>query len=537
MGKIFDYLSGGIPGGAYILFFVLLAVQLTFMNLKKSGLVGKKDGLKKQIIYSFSILVIYIILWFSFKPPLPRIRVIVLPSKEGNVFKLNDKSVEFVELVNRAALNNQAKKYMIHRWPWLYETIGKDSVAYYQSWLNCAERMQPGVIIESSVEENGRLNCKVRFLNNGEDKVLEFSGQPSKVLNNIDDEIDLFKDKVVNLPEIQAQYLQAKLAYLEGQFEQVEALLENSDDTYSIELLAAAYVKKGRMMKIDRERAKYTKVVNPDLNKARTLLYSLIKKRKDMAETAFLLGRIAQWEEKFEDANTFLKKAISDDPYNSRTYYAISFLLSSRFKELGFDRRDQILEKALYLDPGYRSAVLELAQHYYQSSSGSPSSAGITKAMETIRRYLHIKPKDPMVLSALASILTKTKKLDEALAIYKELQKRFPNDSNSYYDIGTILFYKKEYRKALNNYLKAIKIDQNLNSYLMAGFSYRELGVNDSALYYYRERVRRKTGDDDIYAAEAMKGIRIILQEQNQGNEMKEVGSRKEDVRKKTDEK
>jgi tetratricopeptide (TPR) repeat protein len=537
MGKILDYLSGGIPGGAYILFFVLLAVQLTFMNLKKSALIGKKEGLKKQLIYSSVIIVIYIILWFSFKPPLPRIRVIVLPSKEGSTFKLNDKSIQFTELVERTALNNQGKKYLIHRLPWLYETIGKDSVLYYQSWLDCAKRMKPGVIIESSVDENGRLNCKVHILNNGEDKTLEFSGQPFEVLNNIDDKIDLFKDNIANLPEIQAQYLQAKLAYLGGHFAKVDSLLENSEDTYTVELRAAALVAKGRMMKIDRERAKYTKIVNPDLDKARKLLYSLIKKRRDMAETAFLLGRIAQWEEKFEDANTFLKKALSDDPYNSRIYYAISFLLSSRFKELGFERRDQILEKALYLDPGYRNAVLELAQHYYQSSSGSPSSAGIAKAMETIRRYLYIKPNDPMVLSALASILTKTKKLNEALTIYKELQKRFPNDSNSYYDIGTILFYKREYRQALNNFLQAIKINENLDSYLMAGFSYRELGINDSALYYYRERVRRKTGDDDIYAAEAMKGIRIILQEQEQGSKKEDVGSGKEEVRKKTDKK
>jgi hypothetical protein len=64
----------------------------------------------------------------------------------------------------------------------------------------------------------------------------------------------------------------------------------------------------------------------------------------------------------------------------------------------------------------------------------------------------------------------------------------------------------------------------------MAGFSYRELGINDSALYYYRERVRRKTGDDDIYAAEAMKGIRIILQEQEQGSKKEEVGSKKDEV-------
>ena len=232
-----------------------------------------------------------------------------------------------------------------------------------------------------------------------------------------------------------------------------------------------------------------------------------------------MLGRIAQYDEKFEDANTFLKKALAEDLYNSRIYYAISFLLSSRFKELGFDRRDQILEKALYLDPGYRNAVLELSQYYYDNSSGSPSSAGITKARTTIKRYLQIKPNDPLILSSLASILLKTKKLDEAMEIFKELKERFPNDSDTYYNVGTIYFYKKMKQEALSNFLQAIDIDQNLDAYLMAGFVYRQLGNNDSALYYYRERVKRKSGDDDIFAVEAMKGIRSILQENDKKNE------------------
>jgi tetratricopeptide (TPR) repeat protein len=516
MEKILDFLSGGIPGGIYILSFILLAIQLTFMNLKKSGLVEKRAGLKKQIIYSFAVILIYSVVWFALRPPLPRVRVIVLPSRQEGAFKLDSESVRFAELVDRAAFNNQGKKYIVHRWNWLYETIGKDSADSYRAWAGCAKRMDAGVIIESSIKEDGSLSCTIHLRSDDSSPVL-LTGKPIELLRKINDKIDLFKNDVYSLKPIPAVYLQAKLQCLAANYDEVEKLLEGSDDAKSIELRACALIRKGKKKKIDREKAKYIKINNPDINKAKSLLFSLIKRREDTPETAYLLGRIAQWEEKFEDANTFLKKALSEDLYNSRIYYAISFFLSSRLKELGFERRDQILEKALYLDPGFRNAVLELAQHYYRSSSGSPSSAGIGKAKDIIYRYLHIKPNDPQVLSNLASILTKTKKLDEALGIYKELQKRFPDDSNTYYDIGTIYFYKKEYRKALKNYLQAIKIDNNLDAYLMAGFSYRQLAMNDSALYYYRERVKRKTGDDDKYALEAMKGIRIILNEKANG--------------------
>ena len=85
---------------------------------------------------------------------------------------------------------------------------------------------------------------------------------------------------------------------------------------------------------------------------------------------------------------------------------------------------------------------------------------------------------------------------------------------------------KKEYRKALPYFLKAIEIDQNLDSYLYAGITYRLLGNNKMALKYYRERVRRKTGDDDYYALQAMKGIQIILADSLKKTKQQETNTR-----------
>ena len=38
----------------------------------------------------------------------------------------------------------------------------------------------------------------------------------------------------------------------------------------------------------------------------------------------------------------------------------------------------------------------------------------------------------------------------------------------------------------------------------------------DQALYHFRERVKRKSGDEDEYAKQAMQGIRLILESQNE---------------------
>ena len=74
-----------------------------------------------------------------------------------------------------------------------------------------------------------------------------------------------------------------------------------------------------------------------------------------------------------------------------------------------------------------------------------------------------------------------------------------------------VYFYKKEYQIAIDQFLKAIEIDENLNAFLYAGITYRMMEENQLALDYYRERIRRKTGDGDRWAKEAMKGVRKIL--------------------------
>jgi len=115
------------------------------------------------------------------------------------------------------------------------------------------------------------------------------------------------------------------------------------------------------------------------------------------------------------------------------------------------------------------------------------------------------------MLSLLGTLYLKTQRFDEAEKVFAGLLQRFPQSSNSYYDMGVVCFMKKEYRKALPYFLKAIAMDQNLDAYLYAGITYRLLGQNKKALHYYRERIRRSSGADDKFAKEAMKGIRIIL--------------------------
>ena len=194
-------------------------------------------------------------------------------------------------------------------------------------------------------------------------------------------------------------------------------------------------------------------------------------------------------------------------------HLALSYLLTERLLPLGYHNRVEILNRAVSLDPGFSTAVYELAKEYFESGTGTPTGTGTTLAINTMEKFFKIKNDEPRILALLASVYLRISRIDDAHKLFDKLMEMFPNDSDNYYNLGIVYFQKKEFAKALDYFLKAIDIDENIDSYLYAAVIFRELGDKENALKYFRERVKRMTGEDDQYAREAMQGIRTVLEE------------------------
>ncbi len=506
MEKAITFLSGQVPGGILVLLLVLLVINLIFSFFKSSKLTDSDRSRKGRWVYSLSAIMIYIAVWLATQPPKPQIRLIVLPEQPVESGKLTSESFEFTEGFQRTALTHLNKRYLLHRWQWMFETIGQDSSFYYANWVQLAKALKAGALLIPRKEKES-YRCVLVL---GKDSTMFRAPTLSGVLKQVARKSGLFK-AAASFPEVSADYLLAKTELLKKRLDHVIQLTAHTNDPRLLLCRAAAFVKKGMQKKIDRERAKYVPVTNPDFIQANTILIQSIKDKSDTPETAYWLGQIAIYNQNFTKAEVFLKKALVEDPTNPRIHLALSYLLPERLHEFGYQTRVDILKKAVYLDPGFREAVYQLADEYYTSGSGTETGYGTTQAKKVIENFLKIKKNDVNILSLLGSIELKLDHFDEALAIYSKLRKMLPNHSNSYYNLGIVYFMKKEYKTALPYFLKAIQMDHNLDSYLYAGLTYRMLGDNQKALEYYRERVRRKTGDDDKWAKEAMKGIRIIL--------------------------
>ncbi|MBN2424370.1 MAG: tetratricopeptide repeat protein [Calditrichaceae bacterium] len=522
MSDLYNFISGGIPGGFFILIIALLIVNLTLLFFKSSKLLDPDKVLKKAIRFSILIVVIYIGFWFFLRPPLPQIRIIVLPGiGENKNMSLSADNFELPEKFQQIAFDNLTRRFIFHRWEWLFETIDDDSLQSPGIWKKTALSLKPGILIEP-VKEGNQWKCLVHSRIENEEETQMFyvpaGFSEASVLNELNDEYDLFNDLYKLSLNFYTEVLQAKIEINRKRIDNALKIIEKDTSLAANLIKAEALVKKGLKVVIDREKAKYIEEKNEYFEKAKSLLHNLRRKRFEQYKVAYLLGRIAWREEDYNNADLYLKTALSFDPTNPRIHYGLSFLHYTRFQELGYKNRIELLEKAVYLDPGFRNAVYELANDYYRSGTGTQIGMGTNLAMKTIEDYLKISGGDGQILSLLGSIYIKIQKFDEALEVFTGLKERYPQDSNMVYNIGIVHYFKKDYKQALACFLKAIEMDGNLDSYLYAGIIYKETGDYDKALHYFRQRVRLKTGDDDKYAKEAMAGIRKVRELKNAGN-------------------
>lgn len=462
---------------------------------------------KNRLTYSLALLMVYTGIWLATQPPRPQIRIIVMPAiSEEAPFAADARSFELAELFRQNAPQALQPKYLLHRWTWLYETIGADSLDFFAQWKRTAQALHPGIIIQPYYRNAG-LSCSV--VADGDS--LYFKATDAKaLLQRIKQKTGLFKEHSV-LRQKDLGNLNLRLLLIENKNDRVIRAAASDTSLETMQLVAEAHVRKGLRRPIDREKAKYMKIENPDFQQAKRIYSKVIKAGADTPETAYWLGRMAIYDQVYTRAEIFLKKAFVEDPSNARILLQLSYLHPDRLKEFGYNSRIDILKKAVYLDPGYREGVFQLAREYYDSGTGTPSGTGTTMARQTIETFLKINRDDLKILSLLATLELKLGYYNTAYQLYSKIAARQPEVSNSWYNLGVVYFMQKKYQKALRQFLKAISIDQNRDAYLYAGITYRMLGENEKALHYYRERIRRKTGDDDKWAREAMKGIRKIL--------------------------
>lgn len=218
-------------------------------------------------------------------------------------------------------------------------------------------------------------------------------------------------------------------------------------------------------------------------------------------------------EKQFGDAEVFLKSAFADNPFDAEILENLSHLHPSRYKDLKFRGKNGILEKILIYCPLYEDILIEFVERLLKISSfhGEPP----VKVREYLQRYLELNPASPVAWNLLGKFYYLTFRNPEALQAFFKADSLEPDNALVQFNIGVVYHKLKNLDEAEKYFKKAIAINDYLDAHLYLGEIYYERGEYEKALKEFRYRVAHKTGPDDEYALEAMKGIRKCLEALN----------------------
>jgi len=512
MNSFLNLLSGQVPGGILLFLLILFIVNLTLFFFYRGSKFFSKEQYKKKAINSSGFLIVsYIAMWFILRPvPIPE-SILFVPFQDGE-------KTEYVlsEILEQRIKDNLSKDFRLHRWEWLYQTCDLDSIEFQNYRDHVARKLKIGIIVSEKKISEYAMEVIAYRGNDELSKQFNFNSYTNlseQMIAWLDSNFEIQNEDKNLQPYTEMDFVtltKSKLRYLNKDYNAALKLLKNNPE---FDLLKSMInLRLGIEELQNKKKSDFKDEDNKYFNKVLQNLLPIAREGNDTAVLNRILGELYLFDGQYEKAEIFHKKSLIQDPYDSRTYYNLYFLHKDRIEELGFKNRDEVLKKAVQLDNGFVHAIHDLANEYFRTGTASSTGKGTTYATETLNNFLKINKTNPKILNLLANIYLQIKETEKAINIYNKLISLGTITGEVYYNLGIGYFHLKDYPNAESAFQKSIQLNDYPDSYLYLGAINRLKGDKQKALYYYRERIKRQT-KDDLYAKEAMKGIRLILSE------------------------
>lgn len=253
------------------------------------------------------------------------------------------------------------------------------------------------------------------------------------------------------------------------------------------------------------------------LSKARSFLKDLLRQNLEQKiEDDFLSNMLAESyliEENFGEAEVFLKNAYVENRFNIYVLENLTYLHPSRYKDLGFKDQYQLYERIVNLCPIYADVLVKYIEKLLKVTP--VHGVASARAKELIENFLSINPNSARSWLLLGQYYHANLNREQAFQAYFKADSLEPRNANVQYNLGIMYYVDEDYDDAEKHFKKAIEFGNYLDAHLYLGSIYEKKGEYEKALERFRYRVAHKTGEDDQYAKEAMKGIRQCMQALN----------------------
>jgi serine/threonine protein kinase/tetratricopeptide (TPR) repeat protein len=150
------------------------------------------------------------------------------------------------------------------------------------------------------------------------------------------------------------------------------------------------------------------------------------------------------------------------------------------------ERAAEYLEKAIKIDPQFALAHLQLSIAYGVSQKRAAQLEALKKAMELSGRA---PEKDRLKIEASYARWIEGN-LEKSIVIYEEIVKKYPDDKQSYYDLGAALNAQGRSADAVAAFQESLRLDPEYGSALNSlGYIYARLGEFEKAVDAFRNYI------------------------------------------------
>lgn len=530
MAGFIDYLSGNVPGGIFLYLLVNLIVffVLLFM-LRVNELFTRKHFFRWLILSVVLLTVLYLVIWFKNPPPQIYKRYSV------SIFQSNTKAnwlgKYFTNLVSEDVCPFKDTREFFVPAEWFYRITPGDSVEN----PHFLARLYAGIPVRRVLE--GRINRS----GNGFSAELYLKAFPSQKIvktahrdfrwSRLNDfRIWVGETFGASLPfrsgESEAEIVPtdslleiAKSYFFAREYRKCDSLLQQMNKAapanrevdrwvqfVGIKLAGAARLQAPKENPYSKRVPEWKR----RLQSCRNRLLHYAQQGRRSLRLNLMIAESYIWEENYEAAEVFLKQAYVENPFHIDVLLNFSFLHPTRFQELGFKNAGSIYRRILEIFPLDEEILIKWSKYILANNPAYTAPPEFAK--KYLVRYLDLNPYSSRIWAMLGEIYSQQRRRRQAEHAFFKADSLNPGNGLIQYDLGVLYYEWGRYQKAKEYFLRSIEVEDYLDSHLYLGAIFKKEGNYQAALQEFRYRVAHKKGDNDVYAFQAMRGIRECLE-------------------------
>ncbi|RQV98660.1 tetratricopeptide repeat protein [bacterium] len=401
--------------------------------------------------------------------------------------------------------------YLTYQLDWYCNTMEMDSISYSSYLRQFGQRIELDVLVHVQIQSVSEDRCTVQLDYYHPEKkepivilrdsldFLEyepfFQRIIVKTLDILSSEVDSFPEYPIFETRLWEPYGWGKYYQLTGNIASAETFYRQgiSVDTNQISLLKGLIqVLLEKASKL-RSEGKYLEDFYFEIER---LIHRGIEIDSMDSELYRSLGNLYIQRGMWNKAEQALDKAYEigkDDPL---LYFNLSRLHPSRYDELGFKNKTELLERAIYLNPAFQLGWIALAEDCYYRNR-------YDKTEEVYNRLLEIFPGSLDGLLGLGKLYMVQNDIVNIIRTYENVLEIAPDYADAYYNLGIVYYKDHQDDVAIQFFKKAIEISNHADSHYYLGIVYRNRNELDQAIYHFRKRIELKNGTGDTFAEEA----------------------------------